>query len=242
MQQGLKSWYFLAVDYAFGHALLADGTRAVKEAGGEVIGSVRHPLATSDFSSFLLQSQASRAQVVALANAGHDFITATKQASEYGITSRGQRLVAMVVYITDVHSLGLKAAQGLVFSNAFYWDRTDATREWSNRFFKRFDRMPTQAQASVYSAVRHYLKSIAAAETDDTRKVSEKMRELPVDDFFAQGARVRKDGILLHDMYLMEVKKPEESKGPWDLYKLLRTIPGEEAFRSVAASECPLLK
>jgi branched-chain amino acid transport system substrate-binding protein len=179
----------------------------------KVIMGIRHPLGASDYSSFLLQAQASGAQAVALANADNDFITATKQAAEFGVTDRGQRLVAMVVYITDIHSLGLKTAQGLIFSNAFYWDRTEASRAWSKRFFERFKRMPTQAQAGVYSAVRRYLKAIAAAQTDDTQKVAEKMRELPVDDFFAEGAHVRRDGVLLHNMYLMQVKKPEESKG-----------------------------
>jgi len=240
--EGLKSWYVISVDYSFGHALLADTSRGVKESGGEVLGNVRHPLGTSDFSSFLLQAQSSKAQVVAFANAGADFVTSIKQAAEFGLGQSGKRIVGLVVYITDVHSLGLQAARGLTFSGSFYWDRTEEARTWSKRFFSKFNRMPTQAQASVYSATMHYLRAIEAADSDDTDQVLAKMRATPVNDFFASNARIRGDGTLMHDMYLMQVKEPAESKGPWDYYKVLKTIPGDVAFRSGAESECPLLR
>ncbi len=240
--EGLKSWYVISVDYSFGHALLADTSKGVKESGGQLVGNVKHPLGTADFSSFLLQAQSSKAQVVAFANAGADFVTASKQAAEFGLNRSGKRLVGLVVYITDVHSLGLQAAQGLTFSGAFYWDRTEEARTWSKRFYSRFNRMPTQAQASVYSAIMHYLKAIDAADTDETDPVLAKMKATPVNDFFAENARIRADGTLMHDMYLMQVKEPAESKGSWDYYKVLKTIPGDVAFRSVAESECPLLR
>ena len=240
--EGRDTWFFLTVDYAFGHSLEADATSAVLAAGGKVLGSVRHPLNTADFSSYLLQAQASGAKVVALANGGGDMINAIKQAGEFGLTRSGQTVVSLLVFISDVHSMGLQTAQGLKFATAFYWDRDEESRAWSKRFFARHGRMPTMAQASVYSAIRHYLKAIAAAGTDEAKAVMAKMRELPVNDFYAQNGRLREDGRLVHDMYFAEVKKPSESKEPWDDYKILAIIPGASAFRSLADGGCPLVK
>jgi len=240
--EGRDTWFFLTVDYAFGHSLEADATGAVLAAGGKVLGSVRHPLNTADFSSYLLQAQASGAKVVALANGGGDMINAIKQAGEFGLTRSGQTVVSLLVFISDVHSMGLQTAQGLKFATAFYWDRDEDSRAWSKRFFARHGRMPTMAQASVYSAIRHYLKAVAAAGTDEARAVMAKMRELPVNDFYAQNGRLREDGRLVHDMYFAEVKKPSESKEPWDDYKILAVIPGASAFRSLEDGGCPLAK
>ncbi|MGA8653527.1 MAG: ABC transporter substrate-binding protein [Xanthobacteraceae bacterium] len=240
--EGRNTWFFLTVDYAFGHSLEADATSAVLAAGGKVLGSVRHPLNTADFSSYLLQAQASGAKVVALANGGGDMINAIKQAGEFGLTCSGQTVVSLLVFISDVHSMGLQTAQGLKFATAFYWDRDEDSRAWSKRFFARHGRMPTMAQASVYSAIRHYLKAVAAAGTDEARAVMAKMRELPVNDFYAQNGRLREDGRLVHDMYFAEVKKPSESKEPWDDYKILAVIPGASAFRSLQDGGCPLVK
>jgi branched-chain amino acid transport system substrate-binding protein len=240
--EGRDSWFFLTVDYAFGHSLEADATSAVRAAGGKVLGSVRHPLNTSDFSSYLLQAQSSGAKVVALANGGGDMINATKQANEFGLTRGGQSIVSLLVFITDIHSIGLKNAQGLKFVTGFYWDRDAETRAWSKRFFSRHGAMPTQAQAAVYSAVRHYLRAVVAAGTDEANAVMAKMRDMPVDDFFANSGRLREDGRLLHDMYFAQVKTPEESKEPWDYYKILGAIPADQAFRSLADGGCPLVK
>jgi branched-chain amino acid transport system substrate-binding protein len=238
---GGKSWYILAADYAFGHQMAADIDRVVKENGGTVLGQVRHPTGTMDFSSFLLQAQSSKAQVVGLANAGADTVNSVKQAGEFGIAAGGQKLAGLVVVISDVHALGLKAASGLLFTTAFYWDRDEASRAWSKRFFDRTGRMPGMVQAGTYSAVLHYLKAIQAAGTADGKAVAGKVRELPVDDFFAKG-KVRGDGRLMHDMYLVEVKSPAESKAPWDYYKILRTIAAEDAAQPLSASKCPLVK
>jgi branched-chain amino acid transport system substrate-binding protein len=240
MKKGLDSWFFLTVDYAFGHSLEADTTRAVLASGGKVVGSVRHPLNTADFSSYLLQAKASGAKVVALANGGGDMVNATKQANEFGLPQGGHTLVSLLIFITDVHSLGLKAAQGLTFVTAFYWDRDDESRAWSKRFFARHKSMPTMPQASVYSAIQHYLRAIAAAGTDETTAVMRKMRELPVNDFYAKNGHIRTDGRLMHDMYLAQVKSPEESTGPWDYYRILGTVPAEQAFRSLEEGGCPL--
>ena len=240
--EGRDTWFFLTVDYAFGHSLEADATNAVLAAGGKVLGSVRHPLNTSDFSSYLLQAQASGAKVVALANGGGDMINAIKQAGEFGLTRGGQTVVSLLVFISDVHSMGLQTAQGLKFVTAFYWDRDEESRAWSKRFFARHGRMPTMAQAGVYSAVRHYLRAIAAAGTDEARAVMAKMREIPVNDFYAKNGRLREDGRLVHDMYFAEVKKPSESKEPWDDYTILATIPGVSAFRSLEDGGCPLVR
>jgi branched-chain amino acid transport system substrate-binding protein len=239
--EGRDTWFFITVDYAFGHSLEADATAAVQAAGGRVVGSVRHPLNTSDFSSFLLQAQTSGAKVVAFANGGGDMVNATKQASEFGLT-KNQTLVSLLVTIADVHSMELKAAQGLKFVTAFYWDRNDETRAWSQRFFARQGRMPTMAQASAYSAVRHYIKAIEAAGTDEAKAVMAKMREIPVNDFFAHNGHLREDGRLVHDMYFAQVKMPAESTKPWDYYKILATIPGDQAFRPMSEGGCPLVK
>jgi branched-chain amino acid transport system substrate-binding protein len=238
--EGRDSWFFLTVDYAFGHSLEADATAAVKAAGGKVLGGVRHPLNTADFSSYLLQAQASGAKVVAFANGGGDMVNATKQANEFGLT-KNQTIVSLLVFISDVHSMGLEAAQGLKFVTAFYWDRDEESRTWSKRFFARAGRMPTMPQAAVYSAVHHYLGAIAAAHTDEAKAVMAKMRERPVNDFYVRGGRLREDGRLVHDMYFAQVKTPSESKGPWDYYKILGTIPGDQAFRPLAQGGCPLV-
>jgi branched-chain amino acid transport system substrate-binding protein len=238
--EGRDTWFFVTVDYAFGHSLEADATAAVLAAGGKVLGGVRHPLNTADFSSYLLQAQASGAKVVALANGGGDMINAIKQAREFGLTRDGQTVVSLLVFISDVHSMGLQTAQGLKFATAFYWDRDEDSRAWSKRFLARHGKMPTMAQAGVYSAIRHYLKAIDAAGTDEAKAVMAKMREIPVNDFYAKNAHLREDGRLVHDMYFAEVKKPSESKEPWDDYNILGTIPGATAFRSLADGGCPL--
>jgi branched-chain amino acid transport system substrate-binding protein len=238
--EGRDTWFFITVDYAFGHSLEADATAAVKAAGGKVLGSVRHPLNTADFSSYLLQAQASGAKVVAFANGGGDMVNATKQANEFGLT-KNQTIVSLLVFISDVHSMELSAAQGLKFVTAFYWDRNEETRAWSKRFFERQGRMPTMPQAAVYSAIRHYLAAIVAAGTDEAKAVMAKMRERPVNDFYVSNGRLREDGRLVHDMYFAQVKTPSESKGVWDYYKILATIPGDQAFRPLAEGGCPLV-
>jgi branched-chain amino acid transport system substrate-binding protein len=237
---GHDTWFFITVDYAFGHSMEADATAAVEAAGGKVLGSVRHPLNTSDFSSYLLQAQASGAKVVAFANGGGDMVNAVKQANEFGLAKK-QNMVALLVFISDVHSMQLQAAQGLKFVTGFYWDRDDETRAWSKRFFDKQGRMPTMAQASIYSAVRHYIAAIKAAGTDDAKAVLAKMRDIPVNDFYVKNGHVREDGRLVHDMLLTQVKTPAESKGPWDYYKILGTIPGDQAFRPLAEGGCPLI-
>jgi len=240
--RGQDTWYFITVDYSLGHSLEADATSAVVASGGKVLGSARHPLNTADFSAYLLQAQASGAKVVAMANAGGDMTNATKQANEFGLTRAGQTVVSLLTFITDVNSVGLKAAQGLTFVTAFYWDRDDESRAWSKRFFELHKRMPTMAQAAVYSAIRHYLTAIEAAGTDEAKAVMAKMREIPVNDFYAKNGRVREDGRMVHDMYFVQVKTPAESTGPWDYYKILSTIPGDQAFRPLDEGGCPLVK
>jgi branched-chain amino acid transport system substrate-binding protein len=242
VKQGFDSWYFLTVDYAFGISLESEASKALTAAGGKMVGSARHPLNTADFSSFLLTAQASKAKVIALASAGGDVINAVKQAGEFGIGQGGQTLVAPVTFITDVHALGLSVAQGLTFVTGYYWDLNDNTRAFAKKFFERRKAMPTMAQAGVYSGVLHYLKAIAAAGTDNADAVAAKMRELPVRDAFTQTGAVRADGRMVHDMYLVQVKKPSESKAPWDYYKVLATVPADTAFRSLAESTCPLVK
>ena len=240
-KEASKSWAFITVDYAFGLSLEAEAIKAVKASGGTVKGTFHHPLNTGDFSSFLLQAQSSGAQVVALANSGADTINGIKQAAEFGIVQGGQTLVAPVVFLTDVKSLGLDVAQGLTFVTAFYWDKDDETRAFAKKFYERRKAMPTMAQAGVYSGVLHYLKAVKAAGTTEGDAVAAKMREMPVNDAFAHNGTVRADGRMVHDMYLVEVKKPSESKGQWDFYKILATIPGKEAFRPLSESDCPLL-
>ena len=241
VQQGGKTWFFVTADFAFGQAMQRDATRFIEAAGGKVLGGVRHPLGTADFSSFLLQAQSSGAQIVALANGGSDMTNSIKQAAEFGLAKGGQRLAALAAYITDVHAVGLEGAQGLLLTTSFYWDRTPESRQWSKRFFARRGAMPTQAQAGVYSAVMHYLKAIRATGTDEAKAVVAKMRAMPIHDFFAENGHIRPDGRMVHDMYLVEVKKPSESHYPWDYYKILKTIPGDEAFRPMSEGGCPLV-
>jgi branched-chain amino acid transport system substrate-binding protein len=235
ISEGGKSWFLLVADYAFGHQMANDLSKVVKSSGGTVVGEIRHPLNTSDFSSFLLRAQSSKAQIIGLASAGADTINSVKQAAEYRIAAGGQKLAGLVVVISDIHALGLATANGLIFTTAFYWDRDEASRVWSKRFFERTGRMPGMVQAGTYSAVLHYLKAMQAAGTTDGKAVAEKIRELPVDDFFAKG-RVREDGRLMHDMYLVEVKAPSESKATWDYYNVLRRIPAEEAAQPLIPS------
>jgi branched-chain amino acid transport system substrate-binding protein len=239
--QGGDSWFFLTADYAFGHAMQRDATRLIEASGGKVIGSVRHPLGTSDFASFLLQAQSSLAKIVAFANGGSDMTNSIKQAAEFGLARGGQRLAAIAAVITDVHAVGLADAQGLLLAESFYWDRTEESRQWSKRFFARRGVMPTQMQAGVYSAVTHYLKAVDALGSDEAKAVVARMRDMPVHDFFAERGLLRADGRMVHDMYLVEVKKPEESHYSWDYYKILKIIPGEEAFRPMSEGGCPLL-
>jgi branched-chain amino acid transport system substrate-binding protein len=241
-KEGKKSWYFLTADYAFGHALEADTAAVVKAMGGEVVGSTRYPPNSFDQSSFLLQAQSSKAQVVALAGSGDVLVTSIKSAQEFGIQKSGQTLAGLLVWITDVKTLGLETAQGLVLTNAFYWDRDDETRAWSKRFFERMKRMPHMGDAGDYSSTMHYLKAVEAAGTDEAQAVMGKMREMPINDFFAKNGRIREDGRMVHDMYVYEVKKPSESKGDWDFYKLREVIPGDQAFRPLKDSACPLVK
>jgi len=239
-QQGGKNWFFLTADYAFGHSLEKDSTAVVNANGGKVVGSVRHPFPGSDFSSFLLKAQASGAQVIGLANAGADTTNAIKQAAEFGITPK-QSLAGLLMFITDVHSLGLKNTQGMYLTTGFYWDRTDETRAWSKRFFEKQKKMPSMVQAGQYSSVYHYLKAVKAVNSDDTKKVMAQMKKTPINDFFAKGGKIREDGRMIHDMYLVQVKKPSESSKPWDYYNIKATIPAEEAFQPLKESRCPLV-
>lgn len=242
LQEGGKEWFLLVADYAFGHQMAADLTAEVTSKGGKVVGQVRHPTGSSDFSSFLLQAQGSKAPIIGLANGGLDTVNAVKQASEFGITAGGQKLVGLVIVITDIHAMGLKGARGLVATTAYYWDRDEGSRAFAKRFEEKTKRKPGMIQAGVYSSVMHYLKAVKAAGTDEAKAVAAKMRETPVDDFFAKGAKIREDGRLIHDMYLVEVKSEAESKGPWDYYKILRTIPGDQAALPLSESKCPLVK
>ena len=243
VKAGGDSWYFLTADYAFGHALERDTSAIVTKNGGKVLGVVRTPFPGTDFSSFLLQAQASKAKVIGLANAGGDTINSIKQAGEFGIVAGGQKLAGLLVFLTDVHSLGLATAQGLVLTESFYWDTNDQTRGWSDRFAKaNGGKKPTMVQAGVYSGMLHYLKAVEAAKSKDSAAVMAKMKEMPTDDpLFGKGS-VRADGRKMHDMYLFEAKKPAESKGPWDYYKQVSVLPAEQAFRPLAESECPLVK
>ena len=241
VQQGGKTWFFLTADYAFGHSLEKDASDVVVANGGTVVGFVRHPFPGTDFSSFLLKAQTSGAQVIGLANAGTDTTNSIKQAVEFGITPK-QTLAGLLMFITDVHSIGLKTAQGMYLTEGFYWDLNEETRAWSRRFFDKHKRMPTMAQAGDYSSALHYLRAVKAANSDDAQKVMPQMKKTKVNDFFAKNGRIRDDGRMLHDMYLFQVKKPSESTAPWDYYKVIATVPGEEAFQSLSASRCPLIK
>jgi branched-chain amino acid transport system substrate-binding protein len=240
-KQGGKTWYFLTADYAFGHALEKDSTKVVTDNGGKVLGSVRHPFPGQDFSSFLLKAQSSGAQVIGLANAGSDTTNSIKQAAEFGI-SKKQSLAGLLMFITDVHSLGLKTTQGMYLTDSFYWDLNDQTRAWSKRYFDKMKKMPTGIQAGQYSSVYHYLSAVKTVNSDDTQKVMAQMKKSPINDFFAKNGTIRADGRMVHDMYLAQVKKPEESKKPWDYYNIKAVIPAAEAFQPLSESRCPLIK
>ena len=242
VEDGGDSWFFLTADYAFGYSLEENTSAIVKEKGGTVLGSVRHPLAATDFSSFLLQAQSSGAKVVGLANAGLDTQNAIKQAAEFGIVQGGQRMAGLLFTLAEVHGLGLETAQGLTLTESFYWDRTDASREFANRFKERTGRMPNMVQAGTYSGVLHYLKAIKEAGTDETEAVAAKMREMPVSDAFAENGRVGPNGRMISDVYLMQVKSPADSKGEWDYYDIRATIPGDQAYLDPAKSGCPLVR
>ena len=240
VNNGGDSWFFLTADYAFGYSLEEQTGNFVKENGGSVVGSVRHPLSTTDYSSFLLQAQASGAKVIGLANAGLDTANAIKQASEFGIVQSGQRLAALLFTLAEVHGLGAEAAQGLSLTEGFYWDRNDETREFGKRFFDRTGRMPNMIQAGTYSAVLQYLKAVEKTGTDETEAVAKALHEMPVNDVFAKNGKVGANGRMIYDMYLMEVKKPSEMKGDWDYYNVLATVPGDKAFIKPSESGCAL--
>ncbi|GLR79186.1 ABC transporter substrate-binding protein (plasmid) [Azospirillum oryzae] len=242
VEQGRKSWFFITADYAFGHSLEAEAADTVKQLGGTIKGSVRHPLGASDFSSYLLQAQASGADVVAFANAGGDTINGVKQAAEFGIPQGGQTLAGLLLNINDIKALGLETSQGLMLANSFYWDMNDETRAWSKKFEERTGRMPSMNQAGVYSAVRHYLKAVQETGTDDADKVAAKMRSMPVTDMMMKEAKIADNGRVFDDMYLAQIKTPAESKYAWDYFKIIKKIPGTQAYIDPKASGCPLVK
>ena len=242
VKTGGDTWYFITADYLFGHSIERDTGDVVRAAGGKVVGSARVPLNNADFSSFLLQAQASKAKIIGLANGGADTINTIKQAAEFGIVAGGQNLAGIVMFISDIHSLGLKLAQGLIVTEAYYWDLNDRTRAFGKRFFDRTKKMPTMNQAATYSATLHYLNAVKAAGTKETKAVLEKMRATPVRDAFTDNGVLREDGRMVHSMFLLQVKKPEESKAPWDYYKVLAEVPGDEAFRPLKDGGCPLVK
>ena len=242
VKQGGDSWYFITADYLFDHSIERDTGDVVRAAGGRIVGSSKHPLNTADFSSFLLQAQASKAKIVGLANGGGDTINTIKQASEFGIVAGGQKLAGIVMFISDIHSLGLKMAQGLIITEAYYWDLNDRTRAFGKKFYDKMKRMPTMNQAATYSATLHYLNAVKAAGTRATKPVLAKMRETPVRDAFTDNGVLREDGRMVHSMFLLEVKKPEESKAPWDYYKVLAEVPGEQVFRPMKDGGCQYVK
>jgi branched-chain amino acid transport system substrate-binding protein len=242
VKAGGDTWFFMTADYAFGYALEKDTSEIVTANGGKVLGSVRIPLNSSDFSSFLLQAQSSKAKIIGLANAGLDTTNSIKQAAEFGIVSGGQKLAGLLLTLSEVHGLGLQAAQGLVLTEGFYWDQNDKTRAFSERFIKRTGHMPSMIHAGTYSATLQYLKAVKAAGSKDSDAVAKKLKELPVDDVFAQGGKVLENGRMVHDLYLFEVKKPSESRKPWDYYKQIAVVPGDKAFPSAKDSGCPLTK
>ena len=239
---GGKTWFFLSVDNVFGADLEREASIAVQANGGSILGDVRHPLNTADFSSFLLQAQASKAQIIGLANAGGDTVQAVKQASEFGLAKSGQKLAALLMYDTDIHAMGLNVVQGMLTTIGFYWDRTEATRAFAHRFFDRMGKMPNMSQAGVYSSTMHYLQAVQAVGTFETAAVMKEMKATPINDFYAANGRIREDGRMVHDMYLVEAKKPLESKYAWDYYKILVTIPGDAAFLPLDQSRCPLIR
>jgi branched-chain amino acid transport system substrate-binding protein len=242
VKAGGDTWFFITADYAFGHALERDTTAVVTANGGKVLGSVNVPINTADFSSFLLQAQQSGAKIIGLANAGGDTQNSIKQAAEFGIVAGGQKLAGLLIFVADVHSLGLQTAQGLQLTESFYWDQDDQTRAWSKKFFDKTNKEPTMIQAGVYSSILHYLDAVKATGSIDGPTVIKELKSKPINDFLIRNGHIRDDGMLVHDMYLYEVKKPSESKGAWDLYKLISTIPGEEAYKRPHGNECPLVK
>lgn len=241
IKQGKDTWYFLTADYAFGHSLEKDATDVIKANGGKILGGVRHPLNASDFSSFLLQAQSSKAKVVALANAGGDTINSIKAANEFGLT-KNQSVVGLLTTIIDIHAVGPQATQGMMFTEGFYWNLNNETREWSRRFFGKMKKMPSMLHAGTYSAVMTYLKAVQSAGTDEADAVMKQLKTTTINDMFAKGGKIREDGRMIHDMYLVEVKKPAESKEPWDYYHIKKVIPANEAFQPLSLSRCPLVK
>jgi branched-chain amino acid transport system substrate-binding protein len=241
VKHGGDSWFFLTADYAFGHSLERDASQVITANGGKVVGAVRHPFATPDLSSFVLQAQASKAKIIGIASGPPDNVNAIKLGGEFGLFKGGQQMAGLLVLITDIHGLGLKAAQGLVLTTSFYWDMDDQTRAWSKRFYDKLHKMPTMWQAGVYSSVMNYLNAIKAADTDEPLKVAAQMRAHPINDFFARNGRLREDNLMVHDLVLAQVKSPEESKAPWDYYKIIAHIPGDQAFGPPDPA-CPLVK
>jgi branched-chain amino acid transport system substrate-binding protein len=238
-----KQWYFLTADYSGGYDIVKATTQAISTVGGKVIGETRHPLNGSDFSSAVVQAQASKADVIGLANFGNDLVNSIKAAREFGITPESrQKLASLLMYINDVHSVGLRTAQGMLLSEAFYWDMNDETRAFSKKYFAKVNAMPNMSQMGAYSSVKHYLKAVEAAGSTDAKAVMAKMRELPINDVFTRNGRLREDGMMVHDMYLFQVKSPQESKAPWDYYKVISTVPADKAFLPLSESACPLVK
>lgn len=242
VEQGGNDWFMLTADYAFGHALEGDVEKVVTDNGGTIIDKVRHPFPTSDFSSYILQAQGSGAKIVGLANAGADTVNAITTASQFGLVQGGQQLAGLLIFLNDVHAMGLEATQGLLLTTGWYWDMDEAAREWSERYYERTERMPTMVQAGIYSSTMHYLNAMQEVGTDDPMAVKAKMVETPVNDFFSRNGRIREDGRMVHDMYLAEVKSPEASTGEWDVYQVLATIPAEEAYRPLSESQCKLVQ
>lgn len=242
VDQGGSDWFMLTADYAFGHALEGDVEKVVTENGGNIVGRVRHPFPTSDFSSYILQAQGSGAQIVGLANAGADTVNAINTASQFGLTQSGQQLAGLLVFLNDVHAMGLDATQGLLLTTGWYWNMDDEARAWSERYYERVGRMPTMVQAGIYSSTMHYLNAVEATGSDDTASVREHMMSQPIHDFFARNGHIRADGRMVHDMYLAQVKTPEQSEGEWDLYHILATIPADQAYRPLAESQCDLVQ
>ncbi len=241
VEQGGDSWFMLTADYAFGHSLEADLTKVVEENGGEVVGGVRHPFPTDDFSSFILQAQGSGAKIIGLANAGADTVNAINTASQFGVVEAGQQLAGLVVFLNDVHAMGLDATQGLLLTTGWYWDMDDESREWAERYYERVGTMPGMVHAGIYSSTMHYLNTVEELGSDDPVEVRAAMAKKPVNDFFSRNGYIREDGRMVHDMYLARVKSPEESTGEWDLYEILTTIPADEAFRPLSESQCKLI-
>ncbi|APE31517.1 ABC transporter permease [Halomonas aestuarii] len=242
VDQGGDTWFMLTADYAFGHALEADVTKVVEENGGEIVGGVRHPFPTSDFSSYILQAQGSGAKIVGLANAGSDTVNAIKTASQFGLVQSGQQLAGLLIFLNDVHAMGLESTQGLLLTTGWYWDMDEQSREWAERYFERVGSMPTMVQAGVYSSTMHYLNAVDEADTDESQAVRAQMAATPVEDFFSRNGYIREDGRMVHDMYLAEVKSPDESTGEWDLYTIKSTIPADEAYRPLSESQCKLVQ